>query len=59
MSEFLNAYNQLIQNPKSKPQIGTYVLNQGLTALKATYDIAAKEDILLKLLFIYSELPQL
>jgi len=59
MSDFLNAYNQLIQNPKSKPQIGTYVLNLGLTNIKNTFDIANKEDILLKLIFIYPESSQL
>jgi predicted O-linked N-acetylglucosamine transferase (SPINDLY family) len=55
MADFLNAYNQLLQNPKSKSQFGTYVYNQGISVFKNTYDLATKEDVLLKLIFLYPE----
>jgi len=55
MAEFLNAYNQLLQNPKSKDQIGKYVYNTGIAFFKSTYDIAAKEDALMKLIFLFPE----
>ena len=51
----MNIYSQLLQNPMSKHQIGTYVYNQGLSIIKSSQTISEKEDVLLKLMIIFTD----
>jgi predicted O-linked N-acetylglucosamine transferase (SPINDLY family) len=55
MNEFMNIYSQLLQNPQSKSQIGTYVYDQGISIIKSSQNITEKEDVLLKMMFIYTD----
>ena len=59
MDNFINIYTQYIQNPKQNAHAKTYIYNTGIETLKKVYDQSAKEDILLKLIFISPELGQL
>jgi predicted O-linked N-acetylglucosamine transferase (SPINDLY family) len=50
---FINLYNELIQNPISKDRIGGYVYNQGISIIKASENIIEKEETITKLLVLY------
>jgi predicted O-linked N-acetylglucosamine transferase (SPINDLY family) len=52
MNNFINLYNQLLQNPESNDQMKTYIINQGITIIKSTQNIIEKEDLLLKLILL-------
>jgi predicted O-linked N-acetylglucosamine transferase (SPINDLY family) len=52
MNNFINLYNQLLQNPESNDQMKTYIINQGITIIKSSQNIIEKEDLLLKLILL-------
>lgn len=51
-TNFINLYNQLLQDPKSNNQMIPYIINQGLSIIKSTQNIIEQEDLLLKLIMI-------
>jgi predicted O-linked N-acetylglucosamine transferase (SPINDLY family) len=53
MSDFINAYNDLIMNPKQRDKLEKYVLNQAMHIFNNTNDPETREDILLKLIFLF------
>jgi predicted O-linked N-acetylglucosamine transferase (SPINDLY family) len=56
---FINLYNQLIQNPKSKDQIGSHLYKQGISIIKDTQNLIEKEETITKLLVLYPNESQL
>ena len=55
MSTFVNKYLELLNNPNLKPQIGNQVYDLGMAFYKTKTDLYEREDILLKLLFLFAE----
>ena len=58
-TNFINVYNQLLQNPKSKDQIGTHLYNQGISIIKSSQNITEKEETITKLLVLYPNKSEL
>jgi len=52
ITNFMNIYSQLLQNPDSNYEHKTYIYNQGLEIIKSTQNIMEKEDLLSKLIIL-------
>lgn len=52
LTNFINIYSQLLQDPNSNDQMKTYVYNQGITLINSSQNIMEKEDLLLKLILL-------
>jgi predicted O-linked N-acetylglucosamine transferase (SPINDLY family) len=52
ITNFMNVYSQILQDPKSIDQMKSYIINQGITLIKSSQNIIEKEDLLLKLIII-------